>query len=160
MAALPIGKNHHSRLALAKYRGYLEPILPGVLDASVRNIEGAAPAYLENGGGGIGLASAISGAAARAHFALRQIEDAGAMASLRHLEQRAAAGLLHIVAVRGDGQNIERDAHFFLSTRKCARSLRVCARAPNESSAEQPAAINESACCNDASTPNNAGSVA
>ena len=79
------------------------------------------------------LARTICGTAARAHFALRQIEDAGAMASLRHLEQRAAAGLLHIVAVRGDGQNIERGAHFFLSTRKCARSLRVWARAPNES---------------------------
>src|SRR5205085_7759337 len=82
------------------------------------------------------------------------------MAGLGHFQQRAAAGLLHIIAVRGDGQNVERGAHFFLSTRKCAKSFSVWARAPNESIAEQPAAISESACFTEASTPKSAGYVA
>ena len=54
------------------------------------------------------LASAIFGAAPRSHLALGQIENPGAVSALRHLEQRAAAGLLHIVAVSGQGKNIER----------------------------------------------------
>jgi hypothetical protein len=32
------------------------------------------------------------------------------MASLGHLEQRAAAGLLHIVAMRGDGKDVGLEA--------------------------------------------------
>jgi hypothetical protein len=38
---------------------------------------------------------------------LRQIKNAGPLPALRHLQQRATAGLLHVVAVRGYGKNVE-----------------------------------------------------
>jgi len=47
------------------------------------------------------FAGAVFGGAARAHFTLREIENAGAVSALGHLEQSSAAGLFHVVAVRG-----------------------------------------------------------
>ena len=56
-----------------------------------------------------GFCGALLGGAARSHLALGEVEDAGAMAVLGHLEEGAAAGLLHVVAVGGDGEDIERN---------------------------------------------------
>ncbi len=39
---------------------------------------------------------------------LRQVEDARALPALRGLQQSSAASLLYIVAVRGDGKNVQR----------------------------------------------------
>ena len=44
---------------------------------------------------------------ARAHVAGRQIQHAGAVAGFGHADQRAAAGLFHVVGVGGDGQYVE-----------------------------------------------------
>jgi hypothetical protein len=57
------------------------------------------------------FAGAVGGAAARAHLAASEIEDAGAEAATRVLEQRATARLLDVVAVRGNGQYVERFHH-------------------------------------------------
>ena len=53
------------------------------------------------------FAGAIFGAAPRSHLTLGQIENPGAMSELRHFQQRAAAGLLYIVAVSSQGKDIE-----------------------------------------------------
>ena len=53
------------------------------------------------------LARAVFGCAARAHFALSQIEDTGAIAAVGHLEQSSAAGLLDIVTMCGKSENVE-----------------------------------------------------
>src|SRR5438552_7876882 len=157
VAALPVGKNHHPRPLLTDDARDFQPVLPGVFHASVGNSGGVAPGDLQNLGRGFGFGGALLGGAARSHFALRQIEDAGAMSGLRHLQQSAAACLLAIIAMRSDGQHVERRAPCLRSARQCARSLTVWARAPTESKAAQPVATNWSACFNDASTPNNAG---
>jgi hypothetical protein len=39
---------------------------------------------------------------------LRQVEDAGAVSALGHLEQSSGAGLFYIIAVRGQSENVER----------------------------------------------------
>ena len=47
-----------------------------------------------------------SAGAARSHFALRQVEDAGAISALGHLEQSSGAGLFHVVTMGGQGENV------------------------------------------------------
>jgi hypothetical protein len=54
------------------------------------------------------LPRTIFGSAARPHLALRQVENAGATSALCHFEQRSAAGLLNIVTMRGNGEDVER----------------------------------------------------
>jgi hypothetical protein len=49
----------------------------------------------------------IFGGTARAHFPLREIEDAGPLPALRHLQEGTAASLLDVVSVRGYGKNFE-----------------------------------------------------
>ena len=56
------------------------------------------------------LRDALLGRAARAHVAGGQVEHAGAVARLRHADQRAAAGLLDIVGMRRDRENVEAHA--------------------------------------------------
>ena len=55
-----------------------------------------------------GLAGAIRGGATGAGLALRKVEDAGAPAERLLDEQRAATGLLDVVAVCGDGEDVHR----------------------------------------------------
>jgi hypothetical protein len=112
MAAFPVGKNQHARTLLAEDADDLQPVLPGVFDAAVRYVECLPPCDFQNSRRLGRLARAIFGRAAGAHFALREVENAGAVAALGHLEQRAAAGLLYIIAMRGEGENVER--HFVI----------------------------------------------
>ncbi len=107
MPSLPIRKNHHARTHLADYACHFKPILPGIFDAAIGNIESAPPACAENPCCIGGLAGAILCRAACAQLALRQIENAGPLTALRHLQQRATAGLLYIVTVCGNGENVE-----------------------------------------------------
>jgi hypothetical protein len=46
------------------------------------------------------ILAASAASRARTHFSLSQIENACPLPALRHLQQCAAAGLLHVVAVR------------------------------------------------------------
>ena len=55
----------------------------------------------------LGLLGPQVGAAARARLAGREVQDAGAVARVHRLEQRAGAGELDVVAVGGDGQQID-----------------------------------------------------
>src|SRR5439155_22651652 len=107
MASFPVGKYHYSRFLLADDAGNFQAIFPGVFDAGVGNIERLAPGNTQNFCRFFGFAGAVLDCAARAHLALGEIENAGAVAALRHLEQRAAASLLYVVAMRGDGEDVE-----------------------------------------------------
>ena len=107
MASLPVGKNQHARPLLAEDADNLQAILPGIFDASVGNIEGVTPGDFQDARRIGGLASAVFGGAARSHFTLREVEDAGAVSSLGHFEQSSAAGLFYVVAMCGQGENVE-----------------------------------------------------
>src|SRR5271166_4064170 len=107
MASLPVRKNQHARAQLANDARDLGAILEGVLDAAVRNVERTPPTDFEDARRLVRFARAIFDGAARAHFALREVEDGGAASALGHLQQRAAAGLLDVVAVGGNGENVD-----------------------------------------------------
>src|ERR1035437_3136524 len=107
MTALPVGKNQHPRTLFTDYAGDLQTILPGIFDAAVGNIESMAPGNFQDALGLVRFARAVFNVAARPHFALREVQDASAVFALGHLEQSSAAGLFYIIAVRGEGENIE-----------------------------------------------------
>ena len=106
MARLPVGKNDDAGAQLAQDAHDGDAILKRVFDRAVGQVERLAPAHAENARGFFGLAGALFGGAAGSGFALGQIENRGAQAARRHAQQRSAAGLFHVVAMRGDGQNI------------------------------------------------------
>src|SRR5258707_14233234 len=103
MASLPVGQNHHMRTLLADDLRDLQAVFPRVFDTAVRNIQGLSEADLENLRSLHGFSSAVVGCAARAHLTFSEIENPRPPSALGHLEQRTAAGLLHVVAMRGDG---------------------------------------------------------
>src|SRR5437764_7792212 len=107
MAALPIGKDHDSWPLLAYDSRDLQPVLPGVFHAAIRNIERLPKADLQDLGGFGGFAGPVFGGAAGAHLSLGEVEDSGAVPLLRHLEQGAAAGLLYVITMRGNRQNVQ-----------------------------------------------------
>src|SRR5579863_9628020 len=107
MPALPVGENHYPRTLLADQACDLQPVLPGVLDPAVGDVERVAVGDLQNLRSLGGFVSAVLRRAARPHFSLGEIENAGAKTALRHLEQRAATGLFDVVAMGGDGQDVE-----------------------------------------------------
>ncbi len=108
MPPFPVGQDDYPRARLPNHGGDFQPVLLSVLHAPVRNVERPPPTHAKNLGCVIGFARAIFRRAPRPHFALRQVEDAGALPALRSLQQSSAAGLLYIVAVRGDGQDVQR----------------------------------------------------
>ena len=70
------------------------------------SVERLTPADAEDACGFFGFAGAVFGGSSGSGFALSQIENGGTEAARGHAQQRAAAGLLHIVAMGGDGQNV------------------------------------------------------
>ena len=107
MPPLPIRQNDHPRPRLTNHARHLQPVLPSILNATVRDVECPPPTHTQNLGSVGGFARAVFRRAARPHLTLRQVEDAGALPALRGFQERTAAGLLDVVAVRGDGQNVE-----------------------------------------------------
>ena len=107
MPSLPVRQNHHLRTCLANHAGDLQAVLPSVLDTAIGNVECPAPFHAQNVRRVRRFARPIFRGAACAHFPLGQIEDAGALSPLRRLQQRAAAGLLDVVTVCGDGKYVE-----------------------------------------------------
>src|SRR5689334_16696482 len=106
MTPLPVRKDHDARSRLPDNACDLQPIFMGVLDAAIGDIERISPTGLQNARGVGSFAGAVICRSTGAHLATREVEDGGAIAALRHLEQRATAGLFDVIAVRGDGQNV------------------------------------------------------
>ena len=109
MPTFPVRQNHHPWPGLADDAGNFESVLPCVLDPAVRDVERPALADAENACRIGGLARPVFRRATSAHFALSKVEDAGALPALRHFEQRTAAGLFYVIAVRRNCQNIQRN---------------------------------------------------
>src|ERR1017187_8675706 len=106
MAPVPIRKNQHARAQLTNDARDLDPVAKGVLDATIRDVESPPPTDFQDARCLVCLPRPVVNAAARAHFALREVKDGGAASALGHLEQRTAAGLLNVVAMGGDGENV------------------------------------------------------
>ena len=107
MAALPVGKDDDAGTKAAQDCGELEAVGEGVLDVAVGQIERFAVGDVEDAGGCVGFGFAVGSGAAGAGLALGEIEDAGAPAAGVHGEERAAAGLFDVVAVGGDGEDVD-----------------------------------------------------
>src|ERR1019366_7690148 len=161
MAALPVRQDDHARALLANDAGNLNAVGVVVLNPAIRDVERFAPRHLQNARCVGRFAGARFGRAARSKLALREVKDAGACALRRHLQQRAAAGLLYIVAMRGNGEHVKRGGgHFLRSTRKAAISRRLPALSPKRSSASEAFFTSSSAFLIEASIPNSEGYVA
>jgi hypothetical protein len=106
MATLPVREDQYPRTLFANYARDLQAILPCIFDAAVGNIERVAPGNFQDASRLRRFASAIFSRAARPHLTLRQVEDAGAVSALGHLEQSSGAGLFYIIAVRGQSENV------------------------------------------------------
>ena len=107
VTALPIGKDDDARAKPAEDRRYLETVFVCVLDVAVGKVEGFAVSNIENAGSFIGLGLAFGCGATGAGFAAGEIKDAGAPAASLHDEERSATGLFYVIAVCGDGQDID-----------------------------------------------------
>ncbi len=125
VAALPVGEDDDAGAEAAEDGGDLEAVGEGVLDVAVGEVESFAVGDIEDAGGGVGFGFALGGGAASAGLASREVEDAGAPAARVHDEERATAGLFYIVAVGGDGEDVDgRDGgHMWMKSR--AQSLGV-----------------------------------
>ena len=106
MASLPVGKNDDARAKPAEDADHGDAILKRVLNGAVGQGERLPPSHAQNARGFFGLAGALLGRAAGSGFALGEIENGSAQAARRHAQQCAAAGLLHVVAMRGDSQDV------------------------------------------------------
>src|SRR5579864_546124 len=107
MPALPIGKDDYTRACAPNHTCDLQAVLPRVLYSPVLDVERLPPRHFQNPCRFIRLPLAVFSTAASSHLAASQIENAGAMPALSHLQQGPAAGLLHVIAMRGDRQNVE-----------------------------------------------------
>ena len=107
VAPLPVGQDHHAGAKPAQHGGDLEAVFQGILHVAVRQIEGFAMGDAEDLRGGLGLGSSLGGGAAGAGLAAREIEDAGTPAQGLLDQKRAAAGLLDVIAMCGDGKYVE-----------------------------------------------------
>ena len=79
-----------------------------VLDPRVGQPERLARAAADDLGGTLRFLPPQLGRAARAHLALREVDDRRALPRLGRLDERAAAGELDVVAMRGDGEEVDR----------------------------------------------------
>ena len=121
MAGLPIGKNDHPRACFSYDTRDLEAIFPGVFDASVGDVEGMTILDLENSGGFRGFAGPVFGVASRAHFTTSQVQNSGLTALLCGFEQSPAAGLLNVITMGGDGEDVEGFGHIDIEFLEQAR---------------------------------------
>jgi hypothetical protein len=108
MAALPVGQDDYARAETAEDGGDFEAVGEGVFYVAIGEVEGLAVGDVEDSRGGVGFGFAVGCGASSAGFALGEIEDGGAPAAGLHGEESAAAGLLDVVAVGGNGEEVGR----------------------------------------------------
>jgi hypothetical protein len=102
----PVGHDENARAELPEDSGDLEFIFPARGDVAVGKIERFAPGDAEELGCGCGFAGAVLRGAAGAALAAGEIEDGGASAEGAHVKQSSAAGLLYVVAMGCEGEDI------------------------------------------------------
>src|SRR5690242_20097096 len=84
VASFPVRKNHSFRAEIANDGGEPELVLAGRLSIGIGDAQRATPTYAKELGGFGGFFGAGFGSTASAHFARRQIEDAGLVAEVGH----------------------------------------------------------------------------
>ena len=107
MAAFPVRQDDGARAQRADAAGQGQLVVHAQLEVRVGQAEIFAVRDAQDARGGGGFAAASFLGAARAHLAFGEIEDAGATAEAARFDQRAAAGELDVVRMRGDGQQVE-----------------------------------------------------
>src|SRR3954452_21044331 len=107
MTSLPVRKYHHSRPLLTDHACHFKTVLPCVFHATVGYIERITPGNLQDLGCFNCFLLALIGGPTCPHLSASQIQNARAMALLRHLEHGSTTGLLYVVTVRSDGQDFD-----------------------------------------------------
>ena len=108
VTTLPVRQDDDAGTEAAQNGGDLQAVFERVLYGTIRQVERLAMAHLENSGGGFGLGLAFGCAAAGTGLRLGSGRGCRCASAKRLLdEQGAAAGLLHVVAVRGDGEDVD-----------------------------------------------------
>ena len=107
VASLPIGQNDDAWTQTAENGSDLEAILVFVLDIAVGKVEGFAVSDVEDAGCRRGLGCTVGRGAAGAGFALSKVEDTGTPAVGVHGQQSTPAGLFDVVAVGGNGEDVD-----------------------------------------------------
>lgn len=107
VTTLPVGKDDDAGAQAAEHGGDLEAILEGVLDVAVGQIERFAVGDAEDAGSLVGLGFALGRRAAGAALAAGEVKDAGAGAESLLDEQGATAGLLNVVTVGCDSEDVD-----------------------------------------------------
>ena len=108
VATLPVRQDDDAGAQAAEGSCDLETVLVGVLDVAVRQVEGFAVGDVEDTGSGGSFGGTVGRSAPGAGFALREVEDAGPPAASIHGKQRASASLLNVIAVGGDGEDVDK----------------------------------------------------
>src|SRR5579864_840872 len=107
VTAFPVGQDDGVRLEFADRFGECDFKFVGERESGVGKAEITAYFHAENFPGVGGLFQARFRSSARAGFTAREIEDASAIACLRHFENGAAAGELDVIGMSGDGEQVE-----------------------------------------------------
>jgi hypothetical protein len=108
MAANGEGKYHDTRREVADFSHDSSPCLIRVLKVGVGESSIAALADSKNLRRPVSLIGSQLGTASTAAFSRGQIQYPGPITGVDGLEQRAGAGELDVVAMGGDGQDIDR----------------------------------------------------
>ena len=106
VAALPVREDDDAGAETADDGGDLQAGFEGVLERAIWKIEGFAVGDLEDCGGRVGFGLTLGGGAPSAGFTAGEIEDGGGEAQSLLDEEGAAAGLLYVISMGGDGENV------------------------------------------------------
>jgi hypothetical protein len=106
VARLPVRKDDDTGTEAAENERDGDAILKGVGECTVVEVESLTPANSQDAGGFVSLTGAAGGCAARAGFALGQIENCRAQSARSHAQQGSSAGLFHVVAMSGNCEDV------------------------------------------------------
>src|ERR1700752_1302249 len=120
MAAFPVRKDDRVRLKFANRFRDCDLEFVGDRETRIGQAEIAAHFHAKNFSGVRGFSEARFRSAARTCFTAGEIEDAGAIAGLRHFENGAAAGELHVIGMSGDGKQVEWEVSWHEASRSAA----------------------------------------
>jgi hypothetical protein len=101
------GEDHHPGREVPDLAHHHPPGLLGVVEMGVGQPRVAPLGYAEYSGRPLRLLRPEARTAPGPGLARGEIEDAGAVARIHGLEQDAGAGQSDVVAVRGDGKNVD-----------------------------------------------------
>ena len=108
MTPLPIGQNHDPGPQLAQLANNFNAVLPGVFHPAVRDVERFPPCHAENARCFLCFLGTFHCGTAGAGFPLGQVKNRRPQLQRPHAQKGATTGLLHVVPMGGDGENVNR----------------------------------------------------